>query len=103
MLIEQSEDGDPVMQQEPCKSKAIVAYMSGVNSEKLAVKIFVGAGAWLLFYPTLFYNVIRNKFESEFRWWDHIEQFFFSSIYVSESKDQAPCNPYSRLSVCSFF
>lgn len=77
MLIEQSEDGEPVMQQEPCKSKAIVAYMSGVNSEKLAVKIFVGAGARLLFYPTLFYNVVRNKFESEFRWWDQIEQFLF--------------------------
>eukprot|EP00250_Pteridium_aquilinum_P019506 c24457_g1_i1 orf=217-1446(-) len=46
-----------------------------VNSQRLAVKLFVGAGARLLFYPTLFYNVVRNKFEADFRWWDQIEPF----------------------------
>ncbi|KAI5083322.1 hypothetical protein GOP47_0003065 [Adiantum capillus-veneris] len=46
-----------------------------VNSQHLAVKLFVGAGARLLFYPTLFYNVVRNKFEADFRWWDEIEPF----------------------------
>lgn len=46
-----------------------------VNSQRLAVKVLVGAGARLLFYPTLCYNVVRNKLESEFRWWDEIEQF----------------------------
>lgn len=49
--------------------------ISSVNSQHLAVKLFVGAGARLLFYPTLFYNVVRNKFEADFRWWDEIEPF----------------------------
>lgn len=48
-----------------------------VNSQRLAVKLFVGAGARLLFYPTLIYNVVRNKFEPDFRWWDQIEPFLF--------------------------
>lgn len=48
-----------------------------VNSQRRAVKLFVGAGARLLFYPTLFYNVVRNKFEPDFRWWDQIEPFLF--------------------------
>ncbi|KAI3813078.1 hypothetical protein L1987_17794 [Smallanthus sonchifolius] len=38
-------------------------------------RALVGAGARALFYPTLAYNVVRNKFQAEFRWWDHIEEF----------------------------
>ncbi|GKB89906.1 putative dual specificity protein phosphatase DSP8 [Tanacetum coccineum] len=38
-------------------------------------RVLVGAGARILFYPTLFYNVCRNKMQSEFRWWDHIDEF----------------------------
>ncbi|KAM6583315.1 hypothetical protein CsatB_010317 [Cannabis sativa] len=40
-----------------------------------AKRALVGAGARILFYPTLLYNVLRNKMESEFRWWDEIDQF----------------------------
>ncbi|KAF4355522.1 hypothetical protein F8388_003103 [Cannabis sativa] len=39
-----------------------------------AKRALVGAGARILFYPTLLYNVLRNKMESEFRWWDEIDQ-----------------------------
>ncbi|KAI7751891.1 hypothetical protein M8C21_002618 [Ambrosia artemisiifolia] len=38
-------------------------------------RVLVGAGARALFYPTLLYNVVRNRFEPEFRWWDQIEEF----------------------------
>ncbi|CAL9096385.1 unnamed protein product [Musa acuminata var. zebrina] len=38
-------------------------------------KALVGAGARILFYPTLVYNVVRNKMQAEFRWWDEIDQF----------------------------
>lgn len=38
-------------------------------------RVLVGAGARALFYPTLVYNVVRNKFQAEFRWWDWIEEF----------------------------
>ena len=34
----------------------------------------VGVGARALFYPTLVYNVVRNKVEAEFHWWDRVAQ-----------------------------
>ncbi|XP_042429705.1 phosphatidylglycerophosphate phosphatase PTPMT2-like isoform X1 [Zingiber officinale] len=40
-----------------------------------AKKALVGAGARILFYPTLVYNVLRNKMQADFRWWDEIDQF----------------------------
>ncbi|RDX99395.1 putative dual specificity protein phosphatase DSP8, partial [Mucuna pruriens] len=40
-----------------------------------AKRVLVGAGARALFYPTLFYNVVRNKIQAEFRWWDKIDEF----------------------------
>ncbi|KAL8136644.1 hypothetical protein V2J09_002645 [Rumex salicifolius] len=40
-----------------------------------AKRLFIGAGARFLFYPTLLYNVVRNKIQSEFRWWDQVDQF----------------------------
>ncbi|KAI3742093.1 hypothetical protein L1987_59773 [Smallanthus sonchifolius] len=51
---------------------------SDVNTVERAVdakRALVGAGARILFYPTLLYNVFRNKIQSEFRWWDQIDQF----------------------------
>ncbi|KAJ4832761.1 hypothetical protein Tsubulata_019805 [Turnera subulata] len=51
-----------------------------VASAKQIVKVdakraLVGAGARILFYPTLLYNVFRNKIQSEFRWWDEVDQY----------------------------
>ncbi|KAJ0581148.1 putative phosphoric monoester hydrolase [Helianthus annuus] len=40
-----------------------------------AKRALVGAGARILFYPTLLYNVFRNKIQTEFRWWDQVDQF----------------------------
>ncbi|KAL3532557.1 hypothetical protein ACH5RR_006078 [Cinchona calisaya] len=41
-----------------------------------AKRALVGAGARILFYPTLLYNVFRNKInQADFRWWDQIDQF----------------------------
>ncbi|GJY21234.1 putative dual specificity protein phosphatase DSP8 [Tanacetum coccineum] len=37
-------------------------------------RVLVGAGARALFYPTLLYNVVRNQFQTEFRWWDRVDQ-----------------------------
>lgn len=44
----------------------------GVSDPK---RVLVGAGARALFYPTLVYNVVRNKLQAEFRWWDKIDEF----------------------------
>ncbi|TXG51190.1 hypothetical protein EZV62_023714 [Acer yangbiense] len=38
-------------------------------------RVLIGAGARVLFYPTLFYNVVRNRFQAEFRWWDRVDEF----------------------------
>ncbi|KAK7386264.1 hypothetical protein VNO78_26375 [Psophocarpus tetragonolobus] len=40
-----------------------------------AKRVLVGAGARALFYPTLLYNVVRNKIQAEFRWWDKVDEF----------------------------
>ncbi|KAL3623690.1 hypothetical protein CASFOL_032506 [Castilleja foliolosa] len=54
---------------------------SGDNERRMiavrvdAKRALVGAGARILFYPTLLYNVFRNKIQAEFRWWDQIDQF----------------------------
>ncbi|CDP10010.1 unnamed protein product [Coffea canephora] len=55
-------------------------------------KVLVGAGARALFYPTLLYNVVRNKVQAEFRWWDWIDEFVLLGAVpfrsdVSELKD----------------
>ncbi|KAF3448290.1 hypothetical protein FNV43_RR09003 [Rhamnella rubrinervis] len=52
---------------------------SEIGSRKIVVsdakRVLVGAGARALFYPTLLYNVLRNKIQTEFRWWDKVDEF----------------------------
>lgn len=45
---------------------------SGVGAN--AKRALVGAGARALFYPTLLYNVVRNKIQPEFHWWDRVDE-----------------------------
>ena len=47
-----------------------------------AKRAIVGAGARILFYPTLLYNVFRNKIQAEFRWWDEIDQVFVLILFI---------------------
>lgn len=60
--------------------KLIKAADDGVTTIVLwdARKVFVGVGARALFYPTLLYNVVRNKIQAEFRWWDWIDEVSFA-------------------------
>lgn len=53
-----------------------------------AKRALIGAGARALFYPTLLYNVVRNKIQPEFHWWDRVDEvnlckFFFSILELS--------------------
>lgn len=66
---------DPDCEKLESKDRSVKISEHDVRIEKVAKRAFVGAGARVLFYPTLFYNVVRNKFESEFRWWDEVDQF----------------------------
>lgn len=45
-----------------------------------AKRALIGAGARALFYPTLLYNVVRNKIQSEFRWWDRVDEVKLLSL-----------------------
>ena len=72
-----TEDGP----EEGCQDKVgwtlVPVYKAGEDlkrAELTAKRAMVGAGARVLFYPTLLYNVVRNKLQSEFRWWDQIDQ-----------------------------
>jgi atypical dual specificity phosphatase len=47
-----------------------------------AKRVFIGAGARALFYPTLLYNVVRNKVQAEFRWWDRVHEVYFSLFHA---------------------
>uniref|UniRef100_A0A1J3H683 Putative dual specificity protein phosphatase DSP8 n=1 Tax=Noccaea caerulescens TaxID=107243 RepID=A0A1J3H683_NOCCA len=38
-------------------------------------RALIGAGGRILFYPTLFYNLVRFKLQSKFRWWDQIVEY----------------------------
>jgi len=66
---------DPDCEKLQCKDQSVKMTEHDVRIEKVAKRAFVGAGARALFYPTLLYNVVRNKLESEFRWWDEVDQF----------------------------
>ncbi|CAF2102422.1 unnamed protein product [Brassica napus] len=46
----------------------------GFKGDK-AKRAVIGAGGRILFYPTLLYNLLRFKLQSEFRWWDQIDEF----------------------------
>ena len=41
-----------------------------------AKRVLIGAGARALFYPTLLYNVVRNKIQADFRWWDSVDEVY---------------------------
>nr|CAD1822199.1 unnamed protein product [Ananas comosus var. bracteatus] len=63
-IVELGEDGSS---DDDCGGREIVPIK--------AKKALVGAGARILFYPTLLYNVFRSKIQAEFRWWDEVDQF----------------------------
>lgn len=66
MKIAELEDGESV-------GEVTVSRTEIVRAD--AKRALVGAGARILFYPTLLYNVFRNKIQAEFRWWDEVDQF----------------------------
>ncbi|KAL2642984.1 hypothetical protein R1flu_010571 [Riccia fluitans] len=70
--IEEGNDENSEWKQAPVKDESGKEVL---DVEKTAKRVFVGAGARVLFYPTLLYNVVRNKLQPEFRWWDQIHQY----------------------------
>jgi atypical dual specificity phosphatase len=52
------------------KKKKSLGFKGGKTKRAL-----IGAGGRILFYPTLFYNLVRFKLQSQFRWWDQIDEY----------------------------
>nr|GMD59388.1 putative dual specificity protein phosphatase DSP8 [Ipomoea batatas] len=69
MYIEELKEGETGSEEEPCSDCEGAVVASDVK------RVLVGAGARALFYPTLLYNVLRNKVQAEFRWWDRVDEF----------------------------
>ncbi|KAJ8754406.1 hypothetical protein K2173_002857 [Erythroxylum novogranatense] len=74
MIIEELKEAEPETGEEE-KSYVIV----GCNTEESVVswdakRVLIGVGARALFYPTLIYNVVRNKIQTDFRWWDRVHE-----------------------------
>ncbi|KAG0460376.1 hypothetical protein HPP92_020673 [Vanilla planifolia] len=72
MHIEDLEEGSEVLELVSTEAAVLDGRWFGVFEPK---RVIVGVGARFLFYPTLFYNVMRNKIQSDFRWWDEVDQF----------------------------
>ncbi|XP_010531659.1 PREDICTED: putative dual specificity protein phosphatase DSP8 [Tarenaya hassleriana] len=89
--------------------------LSGGSVIVLSTKrVMVGVGARALFYPTLIYNVVRNKLETEFRWWDRMAEFILLGAVpfpsdVPRLKDLGVCGvitlnePYETLVPSSLY
>lgn len=79
MRIRELRDGSEVEDDEREEEEASGA--TAAAGEVVAVvrlqakRALVGAGARVLFYPTLLYNVLRNRFDGDFRWWDRVDQY----------------------------
>ncbi|KAH7511635.1 hypothetical protein JRO89_XSUnG0186900 [Xanthoceras sorbifolium] len=81
MYIEEVEDQDRSNGDDLSCSSDSVAVVSD------AKRVLVGAGARALFYPTLLYNLVRNKIQSEFRWWDRVDELRLRVVGVGVAGD----------------
>ncbi|XVF13436.1 hypothetical protein REPUB_Repub08aG0207600 [Reevesia pubescens] len=81
MHIEELKGGEGVERAgEEVENKSCVGSFGVLGVERSVVewgakRVLIGAGARALFYPTLLYNVVRNKIQPEFRWWDRVDEF----------------------------
>ncbi|KAL3833071.1 hypothetical protein ACJIZ3_007807 [Penstemon smallii] len=72
MYIEELKEGDSdSVENQPCSDVCEGTTLVVWDTKR----VLVGAGARALFYPTLLYNVLRNKIQTEFRWWDRVDEF----------------------------
>ncbi|KAL6985932.1 Phosphoric monoester hydrolase [Sarracenia purpurea var. burkii] len=114
MYIEEFKGGEELGhgEEEKVYGADVVARSSIVVSD--VKRVLVGAGARALFYPTLLYNLLRNKFQAEFRWWDWVDEFLLLGAVpfpadVGRLKDLGVCGvitlnePYETLVPTSLY
>lgn len=72
MYIEELKEGDSDDKDE--EEETVLDVSHGEIRLSDAKRALIVVGSRFLFYPTLLYNVIRNKIQSEFHWWDLIDE-----------------------------
>lgn len=72
MIDETGEDEET--QRSPAKDRLSRKKKKKKKSLDKTKRALIGAGGRILFYPTLFYNLVRFKLQSQFRWWDQIDE-----------------------------
>ncbi|GMJ11004.1 PROTEIN TYROSINE PHOSPHATASE LOCALIZED TO MITOCHONDRION 1 [Hibiscus trionum] len=72
--VESAGENEQVESKSFCGSNVVLGIERSI-AEWDAKRVLVGAGARALFYPTLLYNVVRNRIQPEFRWWDRVDEF----------------------------
>lgn len=94
MYIEELKEGE-LQSGEEGNSGVIVSNFESQSIVRSDVKrIVVGVGARVLFYPTLLYNVFRNKLQTEFRWWDKVDEvyiFHLVNCFPNQMTGQVIC------------
>lgn len=81
MYIEELKEEGELQSGEEGYSGVIVSNLESQSIVRSDVKrIVVGVGARVLFYPTLLYNVFRNKLQTEFRWWDKVDEVYIVDL-----------------------
>lgn len=73
MYIEELKEGDSDDKDQ--EEETVLDVSHGEIRLSDAKRALIVVGSRFLFYPTLLYNVIRNKIQSEFHWWDLIDEF----------------------------
>lgn len=74
MYIEELKEGGSDDKDEEEEESVLDVSSHGEIRLSDAKRALIVVGSRFLFYPTLLYNVIRNKIQSEFHWWDLIDE-----------------------------
>ncbi|CAL9086651.1 unnamed protein product [Musa textilis] len=78
------------------QDRSILEVYGGRNGLLYVKRAVVGVGARVLFYPTLMYNIVRNKIEPDFHWWDRVDEFLLLGAVPFPT--HVPC--LKQLGVC---
>ncbi|KAG7606320.1 Dual specificity phosphatase catalytic domain [Arabidopsis thaliana x Arabidopsis arenosa] len=73
-MTDETEEDDTTQQRSSRNDGVSKNKGKGFKGDK-AKRALIGAGGRILFYPTLLYNLVRFKLQSQFRWWDQIDEY----------------------------
>ncbi|AED96788.1 Phosphotyrosine protein phosphatases superfamily protein [Arabidopsis thaliana] len=85
-MTDETEEDDTTQQRSSRNDGVSKNKGKGFKGDK-AKRALIGAGGRILFYPTLLYNLVRFKLQSQFRWWDQIDEAYEMEHLVIPTRD----------------